>query len=575
MTDLMNEPPRIARRSLSPLPWQLDELPPVLQRIYAGRGVLTTSELDHQAKQLLSPDALGHVDRAAHLLAEALAGQWAVAIVADFDADGATACAVMVRGLRLLGFETVHYFVPRREAGYGLTRALVDQAHEVGAKLLITVDNGVTAIEAVQYANDLGLTVLITDHHLPGPQLPAAAAIVNPNLRGENFPSKALCGVGVAFYVLMGLRRWLREQGAYDQQPEPNLGSLLDFVALGTVADVVAFDHNNRILVAEGLKRMREGKAHCGINALAKVAGRSLQKLSARDLGFLLGPRLNAAGRLADMRVGIACLLSDDDAEAEQLAAQLNGINETRRQKQTEMVEQAEARLKALNLQGALPPGLCLFDEQWNQGLVGLLASRLKDRYQRPTFVFCRDSATTLRASGRTPEGLHLRDTLALIHQQLPDALVQFGGHSAAAGLTLREAYFEAFKECFAAVVSAHCPQGFRRIFLTDGELAPDEFSWRTVRALESAGPWGKDFEEPLFDGVFSLKMEKMGKKQHIRYRLTTPHYPPLDAISFGLPPMPTDRPVRVVYQLERNEWRGESKLQLRIEHWELTDVSP
>ncbi len=559
--------PLIQRRPLPPTPWHLDPLPPLLQRIYAGRGITTAAELTHRLKALLPPDALGGVDRAAAYLARARAEGWPVAVVADFDADGATACAVMVRGLRQLGFAAVHYFVPRREAGYGLSRALVDQALAVGARLLITVDNGISSVDAVQYAQAQGVDVLITDHHLPGPTLPPARVIVNPNLRGDNFPSKALCGVGVAFYVLMGLRKHLRELGVFTDDTQPPLGELLDLVALGTVADVVSLDHNNRILVAEGLKRLREGRGCAGIRALAQVAGKPLNQLTSLDLGFLIGPRLNAAGRLDDMRVGIDCLLGDDPEVAHQQASQLHQINATRRQRQGEMETQADAIL-AQWVDAPLAAGICLFDERWNQGLVGLLASRLKDQRQRPVLVFCRDSPTTLRASGRAPPGFHLRDALARLDHQLPGAMRHFGGHSAAAGLTLEEAAFAEFAAAFNALVAQQQPQGFRRVFLTDGPLAPTECTWATAKVLGEAGPWGKDFEPPLFDGWFTATVLKQLPKQTVKYRVDAPGYPPMTALSFRLPPLPTDAPVRLMYHFELNEWRGESEPQFRIEHW-------
>jgi single-stranded-DNA-specific exonuclease len=545
---------------------------PLLARIYAARGVTSKSQLDtaltglHPFKQLRNNELM------ASLLADTIAANKQILIVADYDADGATACAVGVRGLRLFGAK-VDFIVPNRfDYGYGLTPEIVRlaAAHAMGKPdILLTVDNGIASVEGVAEANRLGIEVLVTDHHLPGDQLPEARCIVNPNQVGCDFPSKNLAGVGVMFYVLLALRAELRQRGAFATQPEPNLGSLLDLVALGTVADVVKLDDNNRILVQQGLQRIRAGRACAGINALLQATRRAANKAAAYDLGFVVGPRLNAAGRLDDMSLGIRCLLTDDSAEANQLAAQLDGLNHERRAIEADMQQEALAALVDINPADSY--SLVLFDDQWHQGVIGILASRLKDKFHRPTLIFAPAKDGDIKGSGRSIAGLHLRDALDLVAKRQPHLLQKFGGHAMAAGLTLRAEHFDEFKLAFEAVAQSLLrPSDLVKEIETDGNLLASDFSLDTAQILAQQ-VWGQGFPEPLFVGEFKVQQQRIIGEKHLKLKLLT-DAGSLDAIQF----FSTDtlpETIRAVYSLSVNEYNGSVSLQLLLRHWQ-TPVS-
>ena len=543
---------------------------PLLARIYAARGVTSKSQLDtaltglHPFKQLRNNELM------ASLLADTIAANKQILIVADYDADGATACAVGVRGLRLFGAK-VDFIVPNRfDYGYGLTPEIVRlaAAHAMGKPdILLTVDNGIASVEGVAEANRLGIEVLVTDHHLPGDQLPEARCIVNPNQVGCDFPSKNLAGVGVMFYVLLALRAELRQRGAFATQPEPNLGSLLDLVALGTVADVVKLDDNNRILVQQGLQRIRAGRACAGINALLQATRRAANKAAAYDLGFVVGPRLNAAGRLDDMSLGIRCLLTDDSAEANQLAAQLDGLNHERRAIEADMQQEALAALVDINPADSY--SLVLFDDQWHQGVIGILASRLKDKFHRPTLIFAPAKDGDIKGSGRSIAGLHLRDALDLVAKRQPHLLQKFGGHAMAAGLTLRAEHFDEFKLAFEAVAQSLLrPSDLVKEIETDGNLLASDFSLDTAQILAQQ-VWGQGFPEPLFVGEFKVQQQRIIGEKHLKLKLLT-DAGSLDAIHF----FSTDtlpETIRAVYSLSVNEYNGSVSLQLLLRHWQTT----
>ncbi|MDB5986056.1 MAG: recJ [Nevskia sp.] len=544
------------------------DLHPVLRRIYAARGVDGAEQLALDLRHLLPPTALLGIDTAATLLADAIARQRRIIIAGDYDADGATATAVAVLGLRALGASSVDYVVPNRfSMGYGLSPPLVQLALAKRAEVLVTVDNGIASVIGVEAAKAAGLQVVITDHHLAGPLLPAADAIVNPNQAGCNFPSKHLAGVGVMFYVLLALRARLRADGTFIQKPEPNLAELLDLVALGTVADVVRLDFNNRILVAQGLARIRAGRAHPGLQALLQVGGRSVERLSSADLGFVLGPRLNAAGRLEDMTVGIECLLAPSLEAALPLALQLDGLNRERRGIEAQMREEA---LELAAISDAV--GVCLFDPAWHEGVVGLAASRVKDQLHRPVIAFARAAeAGLLKGSGRSIAGLHLRDALAAVDAVHPGLILRFGGHAMAAGLSLEEAALPDFAAAFDARCRALLDAAaLEQVIETDGELAADEINLDTARELEQAGPWGQGFPQPLFEGQFEvLDLRPLGADgRHVRYRLQVPRLGAVTALHFNAAENIVSRgSIKVVYQLAINRYRGTESLELRIEH--------
>lgn len=542
-----------------------DGLPLPLARVLAARGVASVRDLELGAQGLAAPAALAQVDAAAQLLADAIECGAPMLIVADYDCDGATACAVGVRGLRALGAR-VDYLVPNRfEYGYGLTPEIVElaAARAPRPELLITVDNGIASLDGVARANALGMRVLITDHHLPGERLPEAAAIVNPNQPGCGFPSKHLAGVGVMFYVLAALRAELRRRGRFTESNQPRLDELLPLVALGTVADLVRLDRNNRILVAEGLRRMRDGRLQAGLAALFQVAGRSARTAQVGDLAFAIGPRINAAGRLADMSLGIECLLADDGERALDLARQLDALNRERRAIEADMQFDAELELHA-HAVGARR-SITLFNESWHPGVVGLVAARVKERYHRPTIAFARADAGSLRGSGRSIEGVHLRDALDLVTKVAPHLIDKFGGHAMAAGLTLRAEHFEAFGRAFEAALAASCEAAlFERTVLTDGALAPEEFTLGLLEAIERQ-IWGQGFAPPLFANEFAIAEQRLINDEHLRLTLELGGKR-LPAIWFRrTEPLPSR--ALLAYRLAADEYQGLRRVQLVIEH--------
>lgn len=549
-------------------------LHPLLGRIYAARRA---SDADNESglANLHSPDLLKGLEVAMDLLETALSQQQRILVVGDFDADGATSSALVVAALREMGAAQVDYLVPDRfKFGYGLTPEIVDVAVTRKPDLLITVDNGISSIDGVERARAAGIRVLITDHHLPGECLPAADAIINPNQPDDRFPSGALAGVGVAFYLVMALRSRLREHGWFEQQnsSEPNLAAYLDLVALGTVADVVPLDRNNRLLVRQGLLRIRAGHCRPGIRALLKVAGRNLSRVVAADFGFAAGPRLNAAGRLDDMSLGIECLLSDSEQQADALAQQLDALNRERREIETDMKADAMQHLDAMQLdKDDLPPGFCLYDAGWHQGVIGILASRIKEQFHRPVIVFADAGEGELKGSARSIPGLHIRDVLDAVAARHPGLVKKFGGHAMAAGLSLETAKLDAFREAFIAELETQLDEEtLTGVLETDGELQPDDFSLEMSELLRDAGPWGQGFPEPLFDGLFSVVSVRVVGEYHLKLSLRPRDGGPvLDAIAFGqVERFVPDKGslVRAVYRLDSNEYRGMLSLQLVIE---------
>ncbi|MFO0040428.1 MAG: single-stranded-DNA-specific exonuclease RecJ [Pseudomonadota bacterium] len=549
---------------------------PVLARVYAGRGITTAEQVDHRLRGLHPPDALGGMQRAVTLLAEAIRTGARIVVAGDFECDGATGCAVGVRGLEMLGAVEPDFVVPHRAVhGYGLGPTLVESLRVRPPSLVVTVDNGIASHAGVAAANALGMQVVVTDHHLPGASLPPAAAIVNPNLPGDPFPSKALAGVGVLFYLLLATRARLRADGWFGpSRPEPDLAALLDLVALGTVADLVPLDRNNRTLVASGLRRIRSGAASAGISALFGVAGRSTADASASDLGYAIGPRVNAAGRLEDMSLGIRCLLARTPEAASALAARLDAINRERRELQAAMTEEAVAIADRLHLAGGAPPaGLCLFDPGWHAGVVGLVASRIKDRLRRPVFAFAPagDATGMLRGSGRSIDGFHLRDALAEVDAGQPGLVERFGGHAMAAGITLAADRLAAFAAAFDAVAARHLgAQEDPAEGLSDGELPAAEATVALATLLRDAGPWGQAFPEPVFDGRFRVDDCRVLAGGHLRLRLR--HVTcgtPVDAVQFGAAAERPPAAIRCAYQLGLDDWRGERRVRLLVRHVE------
>lgn len=560
---------RLTTRSAPPRQvWQLEQqgLHPLLARLYAARGVQDAAELDYALERLLPPASLTNAPEAAALLADAIEAEARLLIIADYDCDGATACAVGIRALRAFGAE-VSYLVPDRfKLGYGLSPEIVDIAARQHPDLIITVDNGIASIDGVTRAHEYGIATLITDHHLPGEALPQADCIVNPNQPGCAFASKHLAGVGVLFYVMLALRAELRSRGYFAGRAEPNLANLLDLVALGTVADVVKLDANNRILVSQGLKRMREGRMQPGIAALFHAAGRNPAQANTFDLGFLLGPRLNAAGRLADMALGIECLITDDPARANNIAQQLDDFNQERRNIEADMRERAQAILEGMAAE-IEAPGVALFDESWHEGVVGILASRLKDKLHRPVFAFARSERGDLKGSGRSIVGLHLRDALDLMAKRAPGLLLRFGGHAMAAGVTLRAGDFERFRQLFAEVAQELiAPTDLDRTLTTDGELEPGYFSIEIARLLERE-TWGQGFPPPLFVDEFEVEEQKVVKEKHLKLKLKKGKVR-IEAIHFNFSTQP-ERTMRAAYRLEINDYMGVQRPQLVIEHLE------
>jgi single-stranded-DNA-specific exonuclease len=538
---------------------------PLLARIYAARGISDSIQLETGLARLQPFTLMKNAREMAVFLADAIALNKKLLIVADYDCDGATACAVALRGLRSFGAE-VDFIVPNRfEYGYGLTPEIVKLAAHSCPDILITVDNGIASVEGVAEANRLGMQVLITDHHLPGDTLPEALCIVNPNQPGCEFPSKNLAGVGVMFYVLLALRAELKSRGQLTDEQGRKLVDLLDLVALGTVADVVKLDANNRILVQQGLLRIRAGRACAGINALLLVARKDYAKASGYELGFVIGPRLNAAGRLEDMSLGIACLLSNNDAESTQIATRLDALNHERRSIETEMQETALAALESIKPTDSA--SLTMFDETWHQGVIGILASRLKDKFHRPVIAFARAQTGELKGSGRSIPGLHLRDALDLLSKRHPHLLQKFGGHAMAAGVTINEAHLDEFKAAFEAIAhSLLSPSDLTRTIETDGALELNDFSVEVARSLDQQ-VWGQDFPQPLFEGKFSVVQQRVVGEKHLKLKLSFSNTT-LEAIRFfSVEPMPQG--IRAAYKLALNEYNGKTSLQLIIEHWE------
>ncbi|WP_332821835.1 single-stranded-DNA-specific exonuclease RecJ [Pseudomonas sp.] len=565
---------RIEARPLPAILPDLGNLPPLLTRLYAARGVQSLVELDKGLARLLPYQQLKGIEAAVELLVRALEQGQRMLIVGDFDADGATASTVGMLGLRMLGAAHVDYLVPNRfEYGYGLTPEIVAVALQRQPQLLITVDNGISSVEGVAAAKAAGLMVLVTDHHLPGAELPAADAIVNPNQQGCGFPSKALAGVGVIFYVLLALRARLRELNWFSpQRPEPNLAELLDLVALGSVADVVPLDANNRILVHQGLARIRAGRARPGLRAILEVAGRQPERITSTDLGFILGPRLNAAGRLDDMSLGIECLLCEDQALARDMAVELDQLNQDRKAIEQGMQREALAQLKDLPLED-MPFGLCLFEADWHQGVIGILASRMKERYHRPTIAFADAGDGVLKGSARSVPGFHIRDALDVVAARHPQLISKFGGHAMAAGLSLPEANFGAFAAAFDAEVRRQlCEDDLTGRLLSDGALSVEEFHLPLAKELRNAGPWGQHFPEPLFHGLFQVVQQRLVGDKHLKLVLKTEcGGQTLDGIAFNIDreiwPNPTVRWVELAYKLDVNEYRGRESVQLMVAH--------
>jgi single-stranded-DNA-specific exonuclease len=551
------------------------DLHPVLRRIYISRGVKTPADLDTSLERMIPVGTLEGVPAAVDLLLQHRTGR--VLVVGDFDADGATSTALMVRSLRSWGFASVDFLVPNRfEYGYGLTPEIVALAGTLSPTLIVTVDNGISSIAGVQHARALGIAVLITDHHLAGVELPAADVIVNPNLSGSNFASRALAGVGVAFYVMAALRRRL-DADRLLPAGAPSVAEFLDLVALGTVADVVPLDSNNRVLVSQGLKRIRAGRCVAGIRALLELAGRRVNDLTATDLAFAVAPRLNAAGRMDDMTIGIQCLLCDDPTTAQMLAARLDQLNQERRATEARMQTEALAAVSILRETGPRAvqrSGVCLFEETWHQGVVGLVASRVKDRVRRPVIAFALAGEAVLRGSARSMPGVHIRDVLDAIAAREPDLISKFGGHAMAAGLTLELANLDRFAKAFDAEVKRWMESNaIADAVETDGELSVQEIALETARALRAGGPWGQAFPEPSFDGVFAIRNARVIGDRHLKMWVEVPRTGrSFDAIAFNHIEepqsfVPPEGAVHLVYRLDVNEYQGEHRLQLLVDH--------
>jgi len=556
----------------TPTGWGSD-VHPVLQHVFATRGVLSPLDAEYRLARLLSPQALGGLEAAIALLSEAIRDDWSILIAGDYDCDGATGTAVAVRGLRMLGARRVDYVVPNRFVhGYGLSPALVESL-QPAPQLIVTVDNGVASVAGVAAAHARGMRVIVTDHHLPGEQLPAADAMVNPNLDGDSFPSKALAGVGVMFYLLLALRASLREQGVFAAGAEPDLSVLLDLVAVGTVADLVPLDYNNRVLVEAGMRRVRSGRGHAGVMALVEASKRSAATLCASDLGYAIGPRLNAAGRLEDMRIGVECLLTDDPVQARRYADLLSSINQERRELQASMVAEAEVMVsRAADIDAV---GVALFEPSWHAGVVGLVASKLKERLHRPVIAFApasEEMQDELRGSARSIAGFHIRDALAMIDARHPGLIGRFGGHAMAAGLSLRAQDYPRFAAAFDAIAREWLDDDhMQAVQQTDGELPPGAATLELARQLRAAGPWGQAFPEPVFDNVFECASWRVMGERHLRLSLRDPRDGSVhDAVMFnayeGVPPPLV---LRAVYELVINDWQGRESARLLLRYME------
>lgn len=558
-----------------------ESITPLLRRIYSGRAIQDAAELELGLENLLPPTLLKGLDSAVELLWQALENNQRFLIVSDFDADGATSCVLAIKALQGFGASHVDYIVPNRfEYGYGLTPEIVELAKTRNPDLLITVDNGISSVDGVAAAQAAGIKVLVTDHHLPPHETPNAEAIVNPNQHGCDFPSKCIAGVGVIFYTMLAFRARLRAENWFSQKsiPEPNMADLLDLVALGTVADVVPLDRNNRILVSEGLKRVRAGRARPGIAMLLRISNRKSASLKSSDLGFGLGPRLNAAGRLDDMATGIECLLAEQEGEAHQLALLLDGMNQDRKQIESDMREQAFAILDELSFaEDNLPAALSLFDVRWHQGVVGILASRIKEKYHRPVIAFADvsngEESGELKGSARSIAGFHIRDALDSVATKNPGLITKFGGHAMAAGLSLEKSKFEQFKTAFAEEAARLLkPEQLQAILLSDGALNTEDFSLQTALELGEGGPWGQEFPEPLFDGRFNLISQRKVGENHLKMVLSPleEKQRAIDAIAFNVSaedwPSPDATEIELAYRMDINEFRGNTNLQLMVE---------
>lgn len=548
---------------------------PLLDRLYRSRHIKNSQQLDRTLHSMLAPNQLQGIDQAVQLLITAREKQQKVIIVGDFDADGATSTALTVSALRRLGFTDVDYLVPNRfEQGYGLSVAVAEMALAKGVELLITVDNGVSSLDGVAFLKGHGVRVLITDHHLPPEILPAADAIVNPNLADCHFPSKALAGVGVAFYLMLALRAKLRESGEFNEKTQPNFTELLDLVALGTIADVVPLDQNNRILAHQGLARIRAERCRYGIRALIEVANKDISQLSAGDLGYSIAPRLNAAGRLDNMSVGVELLLADSMEQARALALELDGLNQTRKEIEQGMKAEALEICRNLTaLKTELPTGIALYQADWHQGVLGILASRIKDQFHRPVVAFAQDQNGLLKGSARSIEGLHMRDALERINTLYPDMIVKFGGHAMAAGLTIKEELFADFQRSFNQVVTDWLDKDMLQgIVWTDGDLPQTMMNMNTAELLKQAGPWGQAFPEPIFDGEFRILQQRLVGEKHLKMLVEPVNGGPLfDAIAFNIDtryyPDLSIRTAVLAYKLEINEFRGNRDVQLLVDY--------
>ena len=555
-----------------------DSIHPVLKRIYASRNIKSSEDLDYSLGSLIPYEELGGIDDAVILLQEMITQKKRILIVADFDADGATSCALAIRGLTAMGAKDVIYVVPNRfEHGYGLSPKIVDVALDHDPDLIVTVDNGISSISGVEHAKKNGIKVLITDHHLPGDKLPSADVIINPQLKEDKFPSKNLAGVGVIFYILLALRAKLKAENWFDEKniKYPNLANLLDLVALGTISDLVPLDKNNRTMVAHGLKLMRKNKSKAGILAILNQSGRQLSTLTSGDLSFAIAPRLNAAGRLTDMSLGIECLLTDDKENAVEMAKKLNQLNIERRQIQNNMEEQALTEFEKYlqDTSKKMPHGICIYNQNWHQGVVGILAAKIKEKFNRPVIVFAQECQGILKGSARSITELHIKDVFDEIARLYPELILTFGGHAMAAGLTIEESQFDRFSDVFNKVVNQYISSdSLEDQCLTDGELSGDDFSLPLALAIQNAGPWGQSFPEPIFVGQFKILDKRVVGESHLKLKLQSRNNNTLDAIAFNM--TDDDWPSKLeqiisTYRLGINNYRGHSQVQLFIEHIE------
>lgn len=575
-------------KQIKRLPGEISEaiknsaLHPVLQKVLSHRHVTSLEQIEYSLAKLIPFDQLKGINEAAQLVVDAVLNQQKILIVGDFDADGATSTAVCFRALNMLGHQQVSHLVPNRfDFGYGLSPELVAVACQDKPDLLITVDNGISSIQGVADARAAGVKVLVTDHHLAGKELPDANAIVNPNQPGCGFPSKNLAGVGVIFYVMLAVRSLLRARGYFNEQrAEPNMAQLLDLVALGTVADVVPLDENNRVLVSQGLKRMQAGRACVGIKAILKVAGRDIERITSTDLGFAVGPRLNAAGRLEDMSLGIDCLITDDGYRAKTIAEQLDQLNKSRREIEQDMQQQAMESLKHLESsmsQTDLPYGISLYNAEWHQGVIGILASRIKEKFHRPVIVFADDNETIIKGSARSIKGLHIRDALDEISTRHPGMIIKFGGHAMAAGLSLRKADYQQFEQAFNAQVQKQLDEdALQGVIESDGELQGEDFGLELAQAIRDAGPWGQNFLEPIFDGEFEVIEWRVVGEKHLKMELQSADSDrSISAIAFNAPSSKLEQSdgfIHAAYRLDVNEFRNKRTAQLVVEYFESID---